>query len=64
MLANNIDPDPTPHDVASDLGLHRFTYDTFTVFHVRMDKNTDIVFCCCQFRFILGCNVSSACICG
>ena len=22
MLANNVDPDQTPHDVASDLGLH------------------------------------------
>ena len=22
MLANNVDPDPTPHYVASDLGLH------------------------------------------
>ena len=22
MVANNVDPDQTPHDVASDLGLH------------------------------------------
>ena len=24
MLANNVGPDQTPHDVASDLGLHCF----------------------------------------
>ena len=35
MLANNVDPDKTPHNVASDLGLHCFPI-TFTSFQVRM----------------------------
>ena len=32
LLANNVDPDQTPHFVASDLGLHCLTFDTFTGF--------------------------------
>ena len=31
LLANNVDPDQTPHDVASDLGLHCLPV---TVLHV------------------------------
>ena len=36
MLTNNVDPDQTPHYVASDLGLHCFACDPFTGFQVRM----------------------------
>ena len=32
-----VDPDQTPHDVESDLGL-QFTYDLFTDFQIRMVK--------------------------
>ena len=30
LLANNVDPDQTPHDVASDLGLHCLSVNLFT----------------------------------
>ena len=33
---NNVDPDKTPYNVASDLGLHCFAYDLFMGFQVRM----------------------------
>ena len=37
MLANNVDPDQTPHYAVSDLGLHcLFAYDPFMGFQVRM----------------------------
>ena len=35
MLANTVDPDQTPHDVASDLSLHCFP----TTFYGLQDKN-------------------------
>ena len=38
MLSNIVDPDQTPHDVASDLGLHCLPMtDPITGFHVLMD---------------------------
>ena len=36
MLANNVDPDQTPHYVASDLGLHNLPLTFLRVFQVRM----------------------------
>ena len=36
MLANNVVPDRTPHNVASDLGLHCLLYDPFTSFEEGM----------------------------
>ena len=36
LLANNVDPDQTPHIVASDLGLHCLPMTLFTGFQVRM----------------------------
>ena len=38
LLANNEDPDQTPHDVASDPGLHclRMAYNPFTGLQVRI----------------------------
>ena len=36
MLANNVGPDQTPHDVASNLGLHCLSNYPFTGFQVRM----------------------------
>ena len=37
MLSNIVDPDQTPHHVASDLGLHCLPMtDPFTCFHVMM----------------------------
>ena len=34
LLANNVDPDQTPHDVASDLGLHYFPMSLLPVSRV------------------------------
>ena len=36
LLANRVDPDQTPHYVASDLGLHCLCMTLFTGFQVRM----------------------------
>ena len=36
MLANNVDPDQTPHYVASDVGLHCFSMTLYKGFQVRM----------------------------
>ena len=36
MLANNEDPDQTPHNVASDLGLHCLPMTLLRGFQVRM----------------------------
>ena len=36
-VANTVDPEQTPHFVASDLGLHCLPMTLFTGFQVRMD---------------------------
>ena len=36
LIANNAGPDQTPHDVASDPGLHCLPMTLFTGFQVRM----------------------------
>ena len=36
MLANNVDPDQTPHYVGSGLSLHCLSMTLFTGFQVRM----------------------------
>ena len=40
LLINNVDPNQTPYDVASDLGPH---CDTFTGFQIRMGHIRDVV---------------------
>ena len=37
MLANTVAPDPMPHYVASDLGLHCLPMDPFIGFPIRID---------------------------
>ena len=38
LNTNNVDPDQTPHSVASDLGLHCLLITLFVCFLTKMDK--------------------------
>ena len=43
LLANNVDPDQTPHDVASDLGLQCLPMTLFLGFQVRMAQKSNFL---------------------